>query len=48
MKNQESNNLIDVLSDNIKLWKEREEEVEQKSFFCEGTNSIFNVDDFFA
>ena len=37
-----------MLSDNFELWKEREEEVEQKSFVYEGTNSIFNVDDFFA
>ena len=47
-ENQENNNLIDLLSDNFKLWKEREEEVEQKSFVYEGTNSVFNVDDFFA
>ena len=48
MENKESNNLIDMLADNFKFWKDCEEESEQKSFFHEGTNSIFNVDDFFS
>jgi len=48
MENKENNNLIDMLADNFKFWKDCEEEVEQKSFFCEGTHSIFNFDDFFT
>jgi len=48
MENIENNNLIEMLADNFKFWKESEEEVEQKSFLFEGTNNIFNVDDFFA
>jgi len=47
MENKETNNLIDMLSDNFQFWKEHEEEVEQKSFFYEG-KSIFNVDNFFS